>query len=119
MYKVWFSDLLLFARVGVTEAEREVGSRLRLSVEISVEKAPPTDDSVHQIVDYSKLIQAAREAVESAPAKTLEAVAARLAHTIFGSYAQVSFVQVSLAKLPPPTVDIVGAAGVTCGFSRP
>lgn len=118
MYKVWFTDLMLFGRVGVTEAEREVGTRLRVSLEVSADGPPPATDGTAEIIDYSAMIGMVDEAVQSGPAKTLESLAARIAAEILAREDRVSFVQVSVGKVPPPTVEIVGAAGVTCGFFR-
>lgn len=119
MYKVWFDDLMLFARVGISDAEREVGTRLRIGVEISVEKPPPETDSVDGVVDYAAAVSVVHAAIESGPAKTLEAIAARIADRVFNRFAEAGYVKVEVAKVPPPTVEWVSAAGVTCGFPRP
>ena len=111
MDRLIIRNLELYASIGVTAAEREVGQRLLVNVEASYElqEAGRSDDLAHT-VSYAEL---ARTVVEVAATEyqLLEALAEALAAVIL-ERVPVSEVRLQLLKRPPPLPIIMEAAGV-------
>jgi dihydroneopterin aldolase len=96
------SGLSLYTRVGVTEAEREVGQRLLLDLRIDVGEVDATvTDRIEDTVDYSQVCQTANLVAQQRSYKTLERLCTSIADRVidqFGAHA----VWVKAAKPEPP-----------------
>jgi dihydroneopterin aldolase len=96
------SGLSLYTRVGVTEAEREVGQRLLLDLRIDVGEVDATvTDRIEDTVDYSQVCQTANLVAQQRSYKTLERLCTAIADRVidqFGAHA----VWVKAAKPEPP-----------------
>jgi dihydroneopterin aldolase len=96
------SGLSLYTRVGVTEAEREVGQRLLLDLRIDVGEVDATvTDRIEDTVDYGQVCQTANLVAQQRSYKTLERLCTSIADRVidqFGAHA----VWVKAAKPEPP-----------------
>jgi dihydroneopterin aldolase len=96
------SGLSVYASVGVSEAEREVGQRLLLDLRIDVGEVDATvTDRIEDTVDYSQVCQMANLVAQQRSYKTLERLCAAIADRVidqFGAHA----VWVKAAKPEPP-----------------
>ncbi len=118
MDRLIIRNLELYASIGVTAAEREVGQRLLVNVEASYElqEAGRSDDLAHT-VSYAEL---ARTVVEVARTEyqLLEALAEAMAVAMLERF-PVTEVRLQLLKRPPPLPIIMEAAGVEIVRRRP
>jgi dihydroneopterin aldolase len=96
------SGLSVYASVGVSEAEREVGQRLLLDLRIDVGEVDATvTDRIEDTVDYGEVCQMANLVAQQRSYKTLERLCAAIADRVidqFGAHA----VWVKAAKPEPP-----------------
>jgi dihydroneopterin aldolase len=96
------TGLSIFAAVGVTEAEREVGTRLLLDLRMDVGECDATvTDMVEDTVDYGRVCQVAWLVAQERPYKTLERLCSVIADRILNDFA-VEYVWVKAAKPEPP-----------------
>ncbi len=87
---------------GVSDAEREAGTKLTVDVRLGLSTAPgAATDRLEDTVDYVAVYDAVRVVLEGAPCKLLETVAERTASSILASNAGVDMVQVKVSKRPP------------------
>jgi 7,8-dihydroneopterin aldolase/epimerase/oxygenase len=96
------SGLSLYTRVGVSEAEREVGQRLLLDLRIDVGEVDATvTDRIEDTVDYGQVCEMANLVAQQRTYRTLERLCAAIADRVidqFGAHA----VWVKAAKPEPP-----------------
>jgi dihydroneopterin aldolase len=96
------TGLSIFAAVGVTEAEREVGTRLLLDLRMDVGECDATvTDMVEDTVDYAKVCQVAWLVAQERPYRTLERLCSVIADRILSDF-PVEYVWVKAAKPEPP-----------------
>jgi dihydroneopterin aldolase len=96
------TGLSIFAAVGVTEAEREVGTRLLLDLRMDVGECDATvTDMVEDTVDYARVCQVAWLVAQERPYKTLERLCSVIADRILADF-PVEYVWVKAAKPEPP-----------------
>ena len=86
---------------GNLEAERELGGRYRVDLEIGLDLAPAAGaDDVAETVDYVLVYQMVREVVEEQQHRLLESMAETIAAQVLG-LPRVQEVKVRVAKTPP------------------
>jgi 7,8-dihydroneopterin aldolase/epimerase/oxygenase len=96
------TGLSIFAAVGVTEAEREVGTRLLIDLRMDVGECDATvTDMVEDTVDYAKVCQVAWLVAQERPYRTLERLCSVIADRILNDF-PVEYVWVKAAKPEPP-----------------
>jgi dihydroneopterin aldolase len=96
------TGLSIFAAVGVTEAEREVGTRLLVDLRMDVGECDATvTDMVEDTVDYAKVCQVAWLVAQERPYRTLERLCSVIADRILSDF-PVEYVWVKAAKPEPP-----------------
>ena len=80
MDKILLSGLEFFGRHGCHNAERELGQRFLVDIELECDlgRAGETD-SLDDTINYVEILHAAREIVEGEPAQLLEHLARRIA----------------------------------------
>lgn len=115
MDEVFVERLRLFAPVGVSEAEREVGCWVEIDACATLD-ARPEGDSVESSVDYVALAETCQQAA-AVPTQTLEALCARVADAVL-AMPGVEEVEVE-ARKPSPPAPIHGAVGVRTVRRRP
>src|SRR5438874_1780731 len=101
MDRLLLEGMVFFGRHGALPAERELGARFTVDVELGLDlRAAGRSDLAADTVDYSKAYEAVREVVEGEPCKLLEAVAERIAARLLDfEHAQRATVRVR--KQPP------------------
>ena len=96
------TGLSIFAAVGVTDAEREVGTRLLLDLRMDVGECDATvTDMVEDTVDYAQVCQTAWLVAQERPYRTLERLCSVIADRILSDF-PVEYVWVKAAKPEPP-----------------
>ncbi len=96
------TGLSIFAAVGVTDAEREVGTRLLLDLRMDVGECDATvTDMVEDTVDYGQVCQTAWLVAQERPYRTLERLCSVIADRILSDF-PVEYVWVKAAKPEPP-----------------
>jgi dihydroneopterin aldolase len=106
------SGLSLYAHVGVTAAEREVGQRLLIDLRLDVGECDATvTDRVEDTVDYGQVCETVNLITHQRNYKTLERLCAAIADRLLEQY-EVGAVWVKAAKPEPPLVLVVSEVSV-------
>ncbi len=96
------TGLSLFTRHGVTEAERELGQRLVVDVELELPDCDATvTDRVEDTVDYAEVCQVIALTAQQKSYKTLERLCAVIADRLSSEFGAHS-VSVKASKPEPP-----------------
>jgi dihydroneopterin aldolase len=96
------TGLSIFAAIGVTEAEREVGTRVLLDIRMDVGECDATvTDMVEDTVDYAKVCQVAWLVAQERPYRTLERLCSVIADRVLSEF-PVEYVWVKATKPEPP-----------------
>jgi dihydroneopterin aldolase len=99
---VEITGLSIFAAIGVSDAEREVGTRILLDLRMDVGECDATvTDLVEDTVDYGKVCQTAWLVAQERQYKTLERLCSVIADRILNDF-PVEYVWVKAAKPEPP-----------------
>jgi dihydroneopterin aldolase len=81
---VRLNDIVLFAHLGVTEAERQVGQRIRIDLELEVDLSRASlSDALADTVSYEAVYQEVVQAVEVSRAHLMETLAGQLIRHLF------------------------------------
>lgn len=106
------SDIECFAHGGVSAAEREVGQRYRIDLELAVDtRAAAASDAIEDAVHYGHVHDLAVTGLRSRPFNLLESAADRIAGLILEQF-PAARVTVRLSKLLPPIDGVVASAAV-------
>jgi dihydroneopterin aldolase len=99
------SNIVFYAHHGYYEAERELGQRFELDIEVECDltEAGKTDD-LKATIDYRHLYSIAKDTFENNKFKLLETVATRIANQILNSHP----VHSVLIRVRKPQVPIKG-----------
>lgn len=93
--------MAFFGRHGVFPAERELGARFTVDVELSGDLAAAgASDRLEDTIDYTRAYDLVREVVEGPPCHLLEAVADRIAARLL-TLPRVEAARVRVMKRPP------------------
>jgi dihydroneopterin aldolase len=105
------TGMQFYAHHGVHPAERELGQRFEVDVELHADlSAAGRDDDLAAAVDYQAVYGRVRDAMEP-PCRLLEAVAERIAAAIRGEFA-VAAVVVRVRKPSVPMGGVLAGAEV-------
>ena len=106
------SGLSLYTRMGVTEAEREVGQRLLLDLRLDVGECDATvTDRIEDTVDYAEVCDAANLVAQQHTYKTLERLCTAIAERLLEDF-DLHAVWVKAAKPEPPLPLVVSEVSV-------
>lgn len=85
---VRLNDIVLFAHLGVTEAERAVGQRIHidLDVEMELERASVSDTLI-DTANYEAMYRLVESVVEGSRHRLMEALAGKLIEAVFQAFA--------------------------------
>ena len=99
--RLLLEGLQFFGHHGDVEAERALGGRVAVDVEVraALSRPGPSDD-LSDTVDYLRCYDAVRQVVENRQHNLLETVAEEIADTLL-SDARIDAVRVRVAKQPP------------------
>jgi dihydroneopterin aldolase len=106
------SGLSLYTRMGVTEAEREVGQRLLIDIRLDVGHTDATiTDRIEDTVDYAEVCNAVWLVAQQRSYRTLERLCTAVADHLLERY-DTHAVWVKAAKPEPPIALPVGEVSV-------
>jgi len=109
--RILLEGLIFFGRHGTLAAERELGQRFVVDLELRCDlRAAGATDDLTKTVDYSDVYRLARDIVEGPPVGLTETVAERVAGAILGRYPRVEAVRVKVTK-PQVRLDDTVLAG--------
>lgn len=90
------------ARIGVTDAERQLERPLLIDIDLIGEATGATDsDELADTIDYSRVAARAERVARSAPYRTLERLASEIADAVLDA-GPIAEVGVRVAKPDPP-----------------
>ena len=116
---VRLNDVALFAHLGVSHAEREVGQRIHLDLELraDLERASRTD-ALADTVSYESVYRTIQEVVEVSRRKLLETLAADIVDRLFAAY-PVERIRIRIRKPNVPFPGSLASAEVELERERP
>lgn len=118
MDKVRLHGIVLFAHLGVHEAERQVGQKIRIDVEMTADLDPAgRSDSLHQTIDYEKVYRLVEETVAGSACRLLETLALNLIDHLLAAF-PVSEVTVRVQKPNVPFQGTMSAVEVELSRRR-
>src|SRR5688572_13754342 len=80
MDRILLNGLVFFGRHGCHDAERELGQKFTVDIELECDLAVPCEtDNLNDSIDYVAVYNAAKEVIEGEPAALLESLAQRIA----------------------------------------
>jgi dihydroneopterin aldolase len=101
MDRLQLNDMSFYGYHGNLEAERELGGRYRVDLEIGLDLARAAGaDDLSESVDYVHVYQMVREVMEEQQHRLLESAAETIAAQVLG-LPRVDQVRVRVAKTPP------------------
>ena len=118
MSTILLSGIEFYGYLGVSEAERTVGNRFEVDIELEAEERASLTDDVSDTVDYGAVAALVVELGQGPSLRTVERLARVIADRLLAEFPRVSEVTVELFKLLPPVPCVVRAAGVRLTLSR-
>lgn len=103
--KILLKNIILYARLGVKEEEREVRQKVSVDIELSLslEEAARTDD-LEKTIDYEKVYNLIKERIEAKKYRLLEALAQDLAQEILKNFK----IEEVMIRAKKPQVKLAG-----------
>lgn len=87
MDKVRLHGIVLFAHLGVHEAERQVGQKIKIDVELGTDlDEAARSDHLQQTIDYEKVYRLVEETVAQSQCRLLEALARTLIDRLLAGF---------------------------------
>ena len=112
MDKLIIRNLELYASIGVSAAEREVGQRLLVNLEVGYDLSiAGQSDEITNTISYSNLARLIQKIGTTTECRLLEYMAEQMCEAILTTF-PVTSVGLQLLKKPPPTEIMMEAAGV-------
>lgn len=97
--RIMLEGMVFFGRHGVLTAERELGQRFVVDLELRLDLQPAgLSDDLGRTVDYGEVYQRAREIVEGEPFNLIESVAERISASILDHQPLVEAVRIKVTK---------------------
>jgi dihydroneopterin aldolase len=116
--KIILGGIEFYGHTGVSPAEREVGQRFVVDVELTLDLArPAATDNLSDTVSYAEVYGTVVGIGTGRSYQLIERLAAEIAKTLLNRFA-VSEVTVRLKKRPPPIDGAIDYAGVEIRRTR-
>lgn len=113
MDKLIINGLDIWARIGVTAAEREVGQWLVATVEVGCNLAPAgQSDDLNDTLSYAEIAQTVHDIGSSTTCNLLEYMAEQMCQAVLSQFPGATWVRLQLVKRPPPVGLPIVSAGV-------
>ena len=113
MDKVSLHGIDVYAHHGVHPAERELGQRFVIDVDLWIDCGPAaTTDSLAQALDYTAVHRCITESTADTTFQLIEALAGHLCRLLLDSF-PVEKVRVTVQKPNPPIPNFLGRAAVS------
>ncbi len=110
--KILLHGAQFFGRHGVSDAERAVGGRYVVDVELACDLGPAgASDNLADTISYSDVYHIVAEIVQGSSFHLVEALAETIAQTLLARLPAAA-AMVRVKKQPPPTAGIMDWAGV-------
>jgi len=110
--RIVLEDMVFSGKHGVSESERARAQRFTVAVELEADLSRPArSDRLEDTIDYRRVHAIAKEVIEGAPARLVEALAGRIARKTL-QVPGVRAVTVRVAKRPKRMEPIGAAAAV-------
>lgn len=115
---VRLNDIVLFAHLGVSKAEREVGQRIHLDLELEADLGPASrSDALGDTLNYEAVYRSVEAVVEVSRHKLLETLAGDLIDRLFREY-PVRRIRIRVRKPNVPFAGSLASAEVELVRSR-
>jgi len=116
--RVRLNDIVLFAHLGVSQAEREVGQRIHFDVELEadLDRAARTD-TLADTINYESVYRTVEDVVAESRHKLLETLAGDLVRRLFDTFPATS-IRVRVRKPNVPFAGSLASAEVELTRSR-
>ncbi len=112
--KIRISRLALHGRHGVLEAERTLGQKFFLDLDITAEIGSALEtDKVEDTLHYGQVIKAATAAFNERPFNLIEAAGAHVADTLMERFPQILAICITVHKPSAPIAAIIDGLSVT------
>lgn len=112
MDRICLRNMVFYTYHGVFAAEKELGQRLEVDVELHLDLGKPgQEDDLDSTVNYAEIYARTRDVVENRRFNLIEGIAAAVAREMLGSF-QPSQVVVRVRKPHPPLGGLVDCAEV-------
>lgn len=118
MFVVFVRGLEFYAFHGVPEAERQVGHRYRVDLELRVEGSADETDDVADTVDYGKVALRVTQLGTGERCRTVERLARKIGEALLDENPALSSIWISVAKPLPPAPVIAEEAGCELEMTR-
>ena len=112
MTTILLSGVEFYGYHGVSEAERTVGHRFEVDVELEVSERASTTDDVADTVDYGAVAALVVDVGQGPSQRTVERLARLMTDRLLAEFPTVSEVTLEVCKLLPPVPTVAHAAGV-------
>jgi len=110
--RIVLSGMTFYCHHGVTPAERQLGQKLIVDVELRLDLSQVGEsDDLHQVVNYQKVYEQVRRVATKEEVNLLETIAHRIAERILASF-PVQEVVVGVSKPQPPVDGLVEAVRI-------
>jgi dihydroneopterin aldolase len=110
--QVRLSGIVLFAHLGVHEAEREVGQKIHIDVSLTTDlEEAAAADSLAQTIDYEKVYRLVESTVAESRHRLIEALARDIARSLLAGF-PVAEVTVRVQKPNVPFAGTMSAVEV-------
>lgn len=97
--RIMLEGMVFFGRHGVLTAERELGQRFVVDLELRLDLQPAgLSDDLGRTVDYGEVYRRVREVVEGKPFNLIESVAERISASILDHQPLVEAVRIKVTK---------------------
>lgn len=113
MFSVFVEGLECYGHHGVSEAERTIGHRFLVDLEMEVDGSADRTDDVSETADYSLAVQIAQDVIAGEPCRTVERLASLIGESILAKMPLVHEVRTTVAKRLPPVPAVCEASGAT------
>lgn len=118
MAQIFVYAIEFYGYHGVPEAERTVGHRYTVDVELEVEESASLTDDVADTVDYGKIGELVVKIGTEQQVRTVERLAHVIAQAMLDTFPTSNWATVSVFKPHPPMPVIASQAGVTLTLHR-
>jgi dihydroneopterin aldolase len=99
VHRLLVRDLVLDARIGIYHHEQAGKQRVRINLEVTVDRPPdPLSDDIRRVISYERFVDAARAVVAEGHVMLVETVAERLGARIL-QHRHVRAVRIRVEKL--------------------
>ena len=118
MDRITMTGIDVYAYHGVHPAERELGQRFVLDVDLFADLDPAArSDALREALDYTAVHRRIRETVAGTSFHLLEALALRICRTLLAEF-PLGRVAVTVQKPNPPIANFLGRVSVTLERDR-